>query len=223
MDALKANVVKSHGTLLSLTWKSFSLTTYLASQGLYWFGCSYSLDYFISRNLFLLTLTLEQTKLGLSLSYSTLSYRNEVIFFMENSLPWPSLTTLQKKRKKFKNQKVIHCWIKWPSLKLVIILGISVVLMHSGAALSKMITIQLLPFLWHWQGCGWDYEKCVRTHRFTAAWRCATFGSLACCLHLNPQEMENGLQFLKLMLRSDSLEMQRFTSQGSHCERFCRF
>lgn len=32
----------------------------------------------------------------------------------------------------------------------------------------------------------------------------------ACCLHLNPQEMENGLQFLKLMPRSDGLWMQFF-------------
>lgn len=210
----------SHDTLLSLTWKSFSFTTYLVSQGLYWFGCSYSLDYFICRSLLILPLTFEQTKIGFSLSYSALSYGNEEIFFMENSWPWPSLATLQKKS--WKNPEVTHFSLKWPSLKLVIILGISVELMHSGAALSKMIRTQLLPFLWHWQGCGWGYEKCVCAHRFIAAWRCATFGSLACCLHLNPQEMENGLQFLKLMLRSDSLEMQRFTSQGSHCERFCR-
>ena len=44
---------------------------------------------------------------------------------------------------------------------------------------------------------------CV-TH-FIPAWRCATFGSFARCLHLNPQEMENGLRSLKPMLRSDSL------------------
>lgn len=69
-----------------------------------------------------------------------------------------------------------------------------------------------LPFLWHYQGCGCGYEKCVavcvHTTLYTSVVVCATFGSLACCLHLNPQEMENGSQFLKLMLRSDSLKMQ---------------
>lgn len=77
---------------------------------------------------------------------------------------------------------------------------------------EKMIRIQLLasisltlPRMWLWL---LEVYICVCLYvcaqHFIPAWWCATFGSFACCLHLNPQEMENGLQFLKLMLRSDS-------------------
>lgn len=51
-------------------------------------------------------------------------------------------------------------------------------------------------------------------------------GASACSLHLNPREMENGLQFLKLILRSDSLKMQLFFSpaaDGLAVERRCSF
>lgn len=65
---------------------------------------------------------------------------------------------------------------------------------------------------------------CVCAQRFnTSVVVCATFGSLACCLHLKPQEMENGSQFLKLMLRSDRLKTQLFSGRASHCERSCSF
>lgn len=71
-----------------------------------------------------------------------------------------------------------------------------------------------LPFLWHYEDVVVATRSCAH---FIPPWGRATSGSLACCLHLNPQEMENGLQFVKLMLRSVSLETQLFSGRGSHC------
>lgn len=98
------------------------------------------------------------------------------------------------------------------------------VLTHTGAPLSKMIRIQLPRF--NFSDITKDVvvamRECVYVRMcaqiFIPARWCATFGSLACCLHLNPQEMENGLQFLKLMLRSDSLKMHLFSGPESHCD-----
>lgn len=111
--------------------------------------------------------------------------------------------------KRFQSSEVMHAHFS-SSLQLVIMLGGSVVLTHAGDTLTKMIRIRLLasisltlPRMWLWLP-----EECVCAQHFKPARGCATFGSLACCLHLNPQEMENGLQFLKLTLRSDGLKMQ---------------
>lgn len=111
--------------------------------------------------------------------------------------------------KRFQSSEVMRAHFS-SSLQLVIMLGGSVALTHAGDTLTKMIRIQLLasisltlPRMWLWLP-----EECVCAQHFKPARGCATFGSLACCLHLNPQEMENGLRFLKLTLRSDGLKMQ---------------